>query len=325
MTRSISKGEWHLISRSVDERLIWERKKQEQLVRFCLMVLKDELEGVRLAIEQGMVVDQLLVENPDMGATETGQRLIEQAKVTSSISPLGLAASKNQIGMVRMLLDAGLASPGMAFGRGRDAAWIAMEHQAWDVYLMLMDRGVSVDLRLPGSRETRLIEAVKRSSLAYVRDLLARRANVKAYDHEGRTPLHHNLAKTPYEGVDVDIGRLLIDYGGDPNVLDQRGLPAHALATSQAAEALLEKHRLMEITREMLQTRQQELEEKAEAELDLNPEPHDPYDPLTPQLHRQPRKPKARPIHLEDQIAPVEFEPDEPTPPPSTPSRKHRI
>ena len=325
MSHAVSQGEWKLISRSFEGRLEWERERQGKLLRLCLAVFKNDMDRVRtLMNEDGLVMDMSLVDDLSQGGSVTSQRFIDDLGVAASITPLGVAASQNQVAMLNLLLQEGQASPGQLFGRGRDAAWIAMERGSWDAYLILMGRGAIVDLRLPETRETRLINAVIRSDLPSVRDLLARRADVRLYDRDGRTALHHNFAKEPYEDVDVQIGRMLIEYGGDPNAIDKKGIPAHAFAEGYEKEALLQKHRLTQIaeeaTREIERERQMAIE--AELEEDITPtRPEDPTDPGTPQIHRMQKKVKLKPMRLAESQEAIEGpDMDEPAPPPSAPS-----
>lgn len=328
MSHTVTQGEWKILQRSFEGRMEWERQKQENLVKLMLCILKNDLENLRkMLVENQMVVDQTLVDADGEGSSITGSRLLEQMNIAHSVTPLGVAAINNQVAVLRLLLQEGQASPGMLFSKGRDAAWVAMERGSWDAYLMLMDRGVLVDHRLPGTRETRLINAVKRSDLPTVRDLLARRADVSAYDVEGRTALHHNFAKNPYEDVDVQIGRLLIEYGGDPNAVDKKGIPAHAFVDGMEKEALLQKHRLTQVAEETLEALAKE-QQTIDATLeDVNPiRPEDPTDPGLPQLHRMQKKVKLKPIRLEENQE-SEPSPDEPSPttPPPTLKSKHRL
>lgn len=328
MSHTVTQGEWKLLQRSFEGRMDWERKKQEQLLRLVLSIIKNDLDAVKkLIVDTDFVVDQALVEQDGNGGSLTASRILEQLNVSHSITPLGIAAINNQVGMLRLLLQEGQASPGMLFAKGRDAAWMAMERGSWDAYLILMERGVAPDHRLPGTRETRLINAVIRSDLPSVRDLLARRADVKSYDSDGRTALHHNFSKIPYEDVDVQIGRLLIEYGGDPNTVDKKGIPAHAFVDGMEKEALLQKHRLTQIAEETLVEMEQERLAAIDAivEEDITPtRPEDPTDPGLPQLHKMQKKVKLKPMRLEEPSTEgpaVDDGPSEPEPSASSPSR----
>lgn len=329
MSHTVTQGEWKLMHRSFEGHRDWERQKQERLMRLILSIIKNDMDAVKkMIVDNNFVVDQALVEQDDGGSLTTS-RILEQIDIPHSVTPLGIAAAHNQVGMLKLLLQEGQASPGMLFSKGKDAAWIAMEKGSWDAYLILMERGVSVDHRLPGVRETRLINAVKRSDLPTVRDLLARRSDVKFYDAEGRTALHHNFAISPYEDVDVQIGRLLIEYGGDPNAVDKKGIPAHAFVDGVEKEALLQKHRLTQIAEETLAEMEREAELEAQADEDFTPvRPEDPTDPGLPQLHKMQKKVKMKPLKMEDAQMPdidVDMEMDS-TPTPPSPSRnKHRL
>lgn len=136
-----------------------------------------------------------------------------------------------------------------------------------------------------GSNFTRLISATESSNVRAVRFLSNKKVRVNDYDFEGRTALHHNFAKVPYNDNDMEIARILLNIGGDPNAEDFDDIPAHALAELPAQKALLEGVLLKQFAHDALLNRRKET-----AEIEDSPVVKtEPDDPGFPQLRRKPR------------------------------------
>ena len=88
---------------------------------------------------------------------------------------------------------------------------------------------------LAGTRDSALdlplIEAASGGDVAAVEDLLSRGASVRATDAEGRTP----LVAAAY-GNHVEVARVLVVVGGDPDVKDATVQSAYLIATSEVGD-----------------------------------------------------------------------------------------
>lgn len=76
-----------------------------------------------------------------------------------------------------------------------------------------------------------LIDAAERGQVGDVQDLLARGASVLATDAQGRTP----MVAAAY-GNHVDVARVLLDAGGDPDEKDATVQSAYLIATSEVGD-----------------------------------------------------------------------------------------
>lgn len=263
MSRIISLSEWKLTTRASEGREQWELDQEELLMRMIQAVEASDTAKV----------DALLRDGAPLNLPLHGE-----------VTVLGLAASKNDVAMMRHLINKG-ASITTVFAGGKDAAWLAMESNARHAFELLMKLGARPSQRLLATRETRLIAATELSNVDVVRYLAHLKINLNEHDNEGRTALHHNLAKDPYGPDDLEIARILLAQGCDPNQEDLRGLPAHALAHNAEQRVVLEGHELSMVAEEALaaiRTPDPALEDMEP------PEPDIPPPPVTP--IRKPRR-----------------------------------
>ncbi|CAN0414832.1 unnamed protein product, partial [Ascophyllum nodosum] len=96
---------------------------------------------------------------------------------------------------------------------------------------LLLDREAGVNVPGRGGL-TPLHEAAGCGKVEVCRLLLGSGAAVAARDHSKRTPLH-------YAGTSVEVTKLLLEFGADPNAQDKNGQRPDAMAISHEARALL--------------------------------------------------------------------------------------
>lgn len=269
------------------------RIAQQRLFRLAQALNAQNLDMAQRFVNDGAPVDEPLLFDEKDGAVPNARSVLPSCLVPEDdavcpppITLLGMAATTDDIDRIAWLLKQG-SGPDMLMPKtGKDAAWLAMEHNALAAYTQLMSQGLSPSLRLSdGSRRTRLIAATLCRAQAVVHDLIQRKVDLNAYDAQGRTALHHNLVQDPYTDDDLSIARLLLDKGANPNIEDNNGIPAHALAKSEIQQALMTGFRLAQITDEA----RRKLNEKP-----VDPDALDPAsDPGIPQV-RRPRPARPR-------------------------------
>lgn len=134
-----------------------------------------------------------------------------------------------------------------------------------------------------GRRITRLMDAVVRRNVSAAKDIIPN-IDVNAIDNNGRTALHLNFLQDPYTDADVQIARLLIEYGAPVNEEDHEGVTPASLASTPEQFALLDRAQLAQIT-EDVQRRAQLQRQHLKAQEPEKPN-SDPTDPGFPQIQR---------------------------------------
>jgi ankyrin repeat protein len=167
------------------------------------------------------------------------------------ISALGAATFEGNIAIMEMLLNS-KAVISMGFSGGRDAGWIAIENHKYEAFDWLVENGLKLNKRLLETYETRLITAVKNSDLRMVSRLLNLKVDPNDSDIKGRTALHYNMAKVPYENDDYRIGELLLAEDCDPNRKDKYGVSAHAYIADDKVYTLLSNYELEKVDKNAL-------------------------------------------------------------------------
>lgn len=123
------------------------------------------------------------------------------------MTPLLVAAARNDEPALRLLLDAG-ADPADLSARGRNALHLLLDsHSGGPAVQLLLERGTPPDAAAPDG-STPLLLAALNGPAATVKALLARGARVDAHDREGRTPLSHAAVRDR-----DDVAAVLIDAG----------------------------------------------------------------------------------------------------------------
>ena len=245
MTHAIGRTEWNRIANSLDGSVHHHNSQQQRIFRLFQALRAGNVDESERWLRDGAPLDVPLILDEDQGGPPKAEQFrVGDIDGLNKITALGYAAGRGDLDQVKWLLRRG-ASVSSPFAMGRDAAWVAMEMEQPAILSFLIERGAPVNLRLntPDER-TRLIDATMRSDLESVEILLSSKAKVGLHDERGRTALHHNFAKDPYTEVDLEIGRRLIDWGGNPAVVDLNGTATQDLAHSDSQYALLRQHGL---------------------------------------------------------------------------------
>lgn len=281
MARSVSDREWQVTRSAVDGQMASARSQQQRLFRVGQALNKGDFKTAQAYIDDGAPIDQPLQIDEARGAVPGVASLFPpEWGPPLPVTLLALAAFRNEMPVIEWLLRQG-ASATMTMTDGRDAAWFAVSSKAMSAYRCLMEEGASPRLRLTdGTHRTRLMGAVVARNIEVVGDLLGRKASPNERDSAGRTPLHHNLLQDPYEEDDGTIGRMLLEFGGNPNMEDNEGIPPHILAKTPEQLALMEGYELGKVM------------DAVRAKIEPKP-PEPEFDPATepgvPQLKRMPR------------------------------------
>ena len=126
--------------------------------------------------------------------------------------------------------------------------------------------GASLLIRLSDTNVTRFVASTKNSDLRAVTYLIRKKVNPNDYDDLGKTALHYNLAKNPYEEDDAQIARILLQEGCDPNTVDIDDVPAHAFAESEYAKNILEGYNLVKTSEAAMKRKELRAQKEAEKE-----------------------------------------------------------
>lgn len=253
MAHQVSKREWAVTLSAIDgssERMMAE---QQRLFRLAQAIERNQWAFAEKLADDGLALDTLFLWADGPGsphvAPGAGHLVPEHLKdlAPDGLTLLGLFAAQGHADAVRWLITRGACTT-TQMAQGRDAAWLAMEAGAMDIYECLKPYGIYPHARLQdGSGTTRLIAATCLRQADMVSDFLKAGAAPNAYDTRGRTALHHNFSQDPYTDVDVDIARLLLDNAGSLNMEDEEGVPVHALAMHDVQRALMDGHTLRHV------------------------------------------------------------------------------
>lgn len=236
--------EWLLTIRTSEAKSAWDKKQTVLLTKLIDAVEKDEKDMVAKLIREGAPLNEAL---------------------SGEITPLAMAALTNNTEMIKHLYRMG-ADVTMRFANGKDAAWFAMENFKLEPFYLLMEMGASLSIRLSDTKETRLIAATKNSDLRSVIYLIRKKVNPNDYDELGKTALHYNLAKDPYEEDDAQIARILLQEGCDPNTVDVDDVPAHEFAESDYAKNILDGYNLVKTSEAAMKRKELRAQKESEKE-----------------------------------------------------------
>ena len=285
---ALNKREWELISHSVITQRHDERVQQQALFRLFDAVERRDSSLIARLVEHGVPLDApLQLSGPT--ATPLADQYRPLDYPFDQISAMGWAAFRDDVDGLELLYRHG-ADPSFPGPTGRDPLWMAMwanSVHSWDWIKntsLSSPYGVNWSLRTAdGHRTTRLMDAVIRRNLNAARDIVGN-VDLHAVDYTGRTALHHNLLQDPYTDMDIQIARLLIEYGAPVNVEDHEGVAPAALAATPEQEALMDRAMLNDISQEAHEraaAQRQHLDAQKPAPMDP-----DPSEPQFPQIQK---------------------------------------
>lgn len=243
MAHTISKDDWNRTVRVLDAQTGQTLSQQQQMMRLLQYLNIGDTDKAAQVLERGFPIDTLLLREADGGAPGVNT-FFTQVEATLGhplvhLTALVFFAQANQAEPVAWLL-ANRAQPNMVIDRGLDAAWVALEAGALDVVDLLMNAGAAPGLRLTdGSRRTRLMAATVKRQVGVVADLIARKADVQAYDSQGQTAFHLSLRQEPYTQEDLEITQLLLNADSSLEFEDNAGVAPLNLMTRPEHVALL--------------------------------------------------------------------------------------
>lgn len=233
MSKILTQNEWRVVESSYKQHEERTALRNKSLIRLINAVYKSNLEKVEELIKEGAPVN-LTIEG---------------------ISPLAAAVENNDLHMVQLLIKKGAVLTHKVTDKGIDAAWLALDYEHMNMFEFLIGQGASLKFRSSYKYQTRLIAATIASNVEAVRFLCAHKAtDVNAYDSDGRTALHYNFLKTPYEEKEVEIGRIILNAGGSLEIKDKDEISADMYADEPAQISLLEKYNIkkdVELTPEL--------------------------------------------------------------------------
>ena len=291
MAKQITSVEWDRLKKSVDNHDAHMRGQKQALFRLFQAIKARQDKIAEDILEKGVALDVPLILEESQGGVPKCESFQMPRTSLKNVTILGWASANGRLDQVDWLVKKG-ASVSAPFGGGRDSAWVAMESREFKVFSRLLALGAPPNFRINQDRHvTRLMCATYLSELDMVKVLLNKKARVNDCDKTGRTALHYNFERNPYGVDDVEIGTLLIDWGGNANAEDLDGVPAHALAQSVEQSAVLHKFEatqdLSAVSPSVTEIIQQRELDGAMSEADpiIN---LDPADPGLPQLKNPP-------------------------------------
>jgi len=247
MSQQPSLSAWNRIAASVDGHLQHVSQQQQRLFRFFQALRMGNMDEAKALVLHGAPLDLPLVLNSEAGGPPRAEQFrFEELDAVTELTALAWAAGRGEMDQVKWLLKHD-ASPNAFFSNGRDAAWVAMDMGQVDILDLLLKHGSMVNHRLREEKNTtRLIAAVQPldPNPDVVRCLLEHKAKAQYYDDTGQTALHYNFAKDPYTPNDVEIGRMLIEWGGNPAAVDKNNVRVADLAHTDFQYSLLRQHGL---------------------------------------------------------------------------------
>jgi ankyrin repeat protein len=189
-----------------------------------------------LRLPQG---DSLVQVAADAHAIESLQLLLAHGAAAAAVdhaghSALWLAATRNDLGVIKALLAAGVKADAHAAAEQTPLLAALGAPHSEEAAQLLLDAGASPDAS-DAQGHTPLMLASAGGKVAVINILLARHARVDAEDHERRTALWFAAAFGSLDAVDA-----LVTAGANQEATDARGLTVlHAAAAQSEAAVLL--------------------------------------------------------------------------------------
>lgn len=283
---TLNKREWEVVSHSITHQRQNERVQQQSLYRVLEALSKRNDIILEKLVETGVFLDAPLLKSGD-SAAPNASAMFPLDYPFDRITPMGWAAYTDDVAALERLYNLG-ADPSFPGPQNRDALWMALwgnSVHAWDWLKNIIadTHGINWNMRsTDGHRTTRLMDAVVRKNIFAVRDIIPN-VDVSAVDYVGRTALHYNLLQDPYTEIDLQIGRMLVEYGAPIESEDHEGVAPAALAHTSEQQALMDNAILASVS----------LEAHARAEAQRNhisaQEPvaqPDPTEPGFPQIQK---------------------------------------
>ena len=150
--------------------------------------------------------------------------------------PLPAALYKKHLRVAHLLYRHGAAVDVRGI-HGNTPLRTASTHGQIDIILWLLNHGADINAR-SDSGFTPLSSAAHAMDLEAVQVLLEHNANINIQDNKGQTPLCWVLSNCPPKGKFVDMVRLLLDRGADPNIRnDDHSTPLHQASSRKLLEA----------------------------------------------------------------------------------------
>jgi len=144
---------------------------------------------------------------------------------------LDLAAERNNIAVVSMLLDTGEMTDNSK-SMGLITA-VLMQH--WEIANLIVNAdGANLETVDASTRRTPLLHAVYYGQVELARALLLKGARINRGDWQAQTPLHLAVVLPR-----TDMVRLLLDFGADPTIKDKEGRRPIDLARDEVFYNLL--------------------------------------------------------------------------------------
>ena len=282
---------WNTISRTIDATRADERVKQQAVFRLIESLKNSDYIRFQSLLDAGISPDASMLlrgdASPPMALELMEDKYLEHYPY-DFITPLGWAALHDDVESSRRLVGAGadIAFPGP---QGRDALWMALLGASIHTWDFLRNEYTRLGVDVPysarttdGKRTTRLMDAVVRRNVTAVADMI-KYVPLDAVDYTGRTALHYNFLQDPYNEIDSQIGKMLIQYGAPVQGEDHEGVSPASLAQTPEQTILINRSILAEVT--------MEAHERAQAQrnqIEANkPGPDmDPSEPAFPQIQK---------------------------------------
>ena len=288
----MKKEAWDAVSHTVSVTRQNERVRQQHAFRLVEALKKNDDVMFKKIMSMGISPDTPLYLEGDT-ASPLAKDLFADVPVFSSlrmdfVTPLGFFAISDDVVAMDKLLkaDADLSFPSY---HGRDPLWLSMIASAPNAWDFIKSYFASTGQEIPwrartsnGKRTTRLMDAVVHRNLDAVRDIIGH-VNVGDSDYSGRTALHYNFLQDPYTEIDMNIGRLLVNYGAPVEAQDHDGVVPAALALAPEQKVLIDAAVLSKMTQEAFDRAQGQ---RQKMDMENIVKPSDPTEPGFPQIQK---------------------------------------
>jgi hypothetical protein len=168
--------------------------------------------------------------------------LINHVPVVSGLTLLHHAVREKEQGIVQMLcyMPKGADPNVRSRPAGETALSMALDQQSMGMVQVLMSHGADIDT-VDASGEALVLRCVRLGNVMAVRFLIGESTDLEKKDGKGRAALHH-LAQAPSAtGSNLEMVKLLLSAGSNPDVQDPDGYtPLHLAAMANNAGVINE-------------------------------------------------------------------------------------